>query len=112
MRNSADLVQEMLTEAKGAYLVAIAVGFSDDTRFVFSTERQPLRALNALITRGGSPIGLLRFDREGTAIQGSYRPFEEYAAQGWVQGYLAGLLEHTQDIVQLSRQAGDIPAAY
>jgi len=112
MRNSADLVNEMLKEAKGAVVVAIAVGFADDTRFIFSSQRQPLTELNKLISRGGSPIGLLRFDQDGTEIQGSYRPFEEYAGEEWVQGYLSGLLDHAPDIIRLSRQTQNIPAAY
>lgn len=112
MRKTSDLVNEMLREAKGAVVVAIAVGFADDTRFVFSTARQPLSELNRLIDRGGHPVGLLRFDREGLEIQGSFRPFEEYAQEEWVKGYLSGLLEHTPDIIRLSRQAWDVPAAY
>jgi len=112
MRNSADLVNEMLKEAKGAVVVAIAVGFADDTRFIFSSQRQPLAGLNKLISSGGSPIGLLRFDRDGTEIQGSFRPFEEYAGEEWVKGYLSGLLDHAQEILQLSRQTQNIPAAY
>lgn len=112
MRNSADLVNEMLKEAKGAVVVAIAVGFADDTRFVFSSQKQPLTDLNRLISRGGSPIGLLRFDREGTEIQGSYRPFKEYAGEEWVQGYLGGLLDHAPEIIRQSQQEQNFPAAY
>jgi hypothetical protein len=111
MRNTADLVREMLAEAKTAFLVAIAVGFESDTKFVFSTALHPVQELNNHVKAGGSPIGLLRFDREGTDIQGSYRPFVEYANQEWVSGYLSGLLENTGEIVAMSQSRMIVPVA-
>ncbi len=99
MRKTSDLVSEMLTEAKTAYLAAIAVAFEQETEFVFSTQRQPLATLNRLVQRGGAPIGILRFEKEGNAVQGSYRPFTEYGGQEWAETYLAGLLDHTAEIV-------------
>ena len=112
MRNTADLVNEMLKEAKTAWLAAIAVGFGNDTKFVFSSDRQPLATLNRLIGEGGSPVGLLRFEREDSTVQGSYRPFEEYATQDWAGTYLAGLLDHTDEIIAMSRRMAEIPTAY
>jgi hypothetical protein len=104
MRNTSDLINEMQKEAKNAFLVAIAVGYHDDTKFVFSSEKEPLRELNSLVKQGGFPIGLLRFVKENGAIQGSYRPFDEYETEAWVGPYLAGLLEHTGSIVAMSGQ--------
>jgi hypothetical protein len=104
MRNTSDLVKEMLTEAKKTFLVAIAVGFPNETKFVFSSGKIPLNDLNTLVKRGGSPVGLLRFEKENAAIQGSYRPFLEYENEPWVGKYLAGLLENTQEIMLLSEQ--------
>lgn len=111
MRKTADLVNEMLDVAKGAWLAAIAVGFPDETQFVFSTDMHPLTALNHLVQKGGSPIGILRFDRDDGSVQGSYRPFEEYAEQDWVEGYLAGLLNNTKEIIAMSEHRLVIPAA-
>jgi hypothetical protein len=104
MRNTADLVNEMLKEAKTTFLVAIAVGFPDETKFVFSSAKSPLKDLNTLIQRGGSPVGLLRFEKEKTAIQGSFRPFAEYEKESWAGEYLAGLLENTREIIDMSQQ--------
>jgi len=112
MRKTSDLVNEMLTEAKKAWLVAIAVGFENETKFVFSSQRHPLEELNQLVQKGGSPIGLLRFDKETSAIQGSYRPFEEYENEAWVKDYLAGLLANAGDIIALSQHKPGFPAAY
>jgi len=113
MRNTADLVNEMIREAKTAYLAAIAVGFETDTKFVFSSDRQPLAELNRLVKEGGSPVGLLRFEREDAGVQGSYRPFEEYADQDWAGKYLAGLLDHADEIIGMSRKASaSVPNAY
>lgn len=109
MRNTADLVREMLDEAKTASMVAIAVGFTNETKFVFSTALHPVEDLNGLVKGGGSPIGLLRFDREGDAFQGSYRPFAEYAGQAWVNGYLGGLLENTGDIIAMGQSRMIVP---
>jgi hypothetical protein len=104
MRKTSDLVNEMLTEAKKAWLVAIAVGFDNETKFVFSSQKQPLEELNRLVQKGGSPIGLLRFDKEDSTIQGSYRPFDEYEHVEWVKKYLSGLLDNTGDIIGLGEQ--------
>jgi hypothetical protein len=112
MRKTSDLVNEMLEEAKKAWLVAIAVGFENDTQFIFSSRKQPLGELNELIQKGGSPIGLLRFDKEDSQIQGSYRPFEEYANEEWAKKYLADLLDHTKEIVSLSQQQQSFLTAY
>ncbi|MDO9326957.1 MAG: hypothetical protein Q7T80_18570 [Methanoregula sp.] len=104
MRNTSDLVNEMLTEAKKSFLVAIAVGFPNETKFIFSSGKFPLKDLNKLVQLGGSPIGLLRFEKENAMIQGSYAPFFEYEKEPWVGEYLAGLLNNTQDIMILSQQ--------
>jgi ABC-type phosphate transport system substrate-binding protein len=111
MRKTSDLVNEMQKEAKNAYLVAIAVGFENETRFVFSSQKQPLQELNQMVQRGGSPIGLLRFEKENLQIQGSFRPFEEYADQEWAKNYLAGLLDNTREIIGMSQQQS-FPTAY
>jgi len=111
MRKTADLVHEMVTAAKKAWLVAIAVGFENETEFVFSSHIHPLDDLNRLIKRGGSPIGLLLFEKQDGTVQGSYRPFEEYQDEEWAKNYLAGLLDHTQDIIALSGHSHIIPAA-
>lgn len=111
MRKTSDLVNEMLQEAKGAFLVAIAVGFETETKFVFSSAKQPLAELNQLVQKGGSPIGLLRFEKENSQVQGSFRPFEEYANEEWVKKYLTNLLDNTGEIVSLSRQQS-LPTAY
>jgi len=112
MRKTSDLVEEMLTEAKKTWLVAIAVGFENETKFVFSSRRHPLEELNQLVQKGGHPFGLLRFDKENAGIQGSFRPFEEYVGEEWVQKYLAGLLENAGDIIELSQQTHSFPKAY
>ncbi|MFA4876318.1 MAG: hypothetical protein WC586_02820 [Methanoregula sp.] len=112
MRKTSELVSEMLAEAKTTWLVAIAVGFENETKFVFSSARHPLDELNILIKSGGHPIGLLRFEKEGTGIQGSFRPFAEYADEGWVREYLAGLLENTGEIVATGMAGPTFPAAY
>jgi ABC-type phosphate transport system substrate-binding protein len=112
MRKTSDLVDEMLTEAKKVWLVAIAVGFENETKFVFSSRRHPLEELNQLVQKGGSPLGLLRFEKENATIQGSYRPFEEYENEAWVKEYLAGLLANVGDIVALSQHKHSFPTAY
>jgi hypothetical protein len=113
MRKTSELVDEMRAEAKNAWLVAIAVGFETETKFVFSSRRHPLEELDQLVRNGGSPIGLLRFDKEGSAVQGSYRPFEEYETEEWAKKYLDGLLDNTGEIIALSQQQPHgFPKAY
>lgn len=113
MRKTSDLVDEMRAEAKSAWLVAIAVGFKTETKFVFSSRRYPVEELDQLVKNGGSPIGLLRFDKENRTVQGSYRPFQEYENEDWAKQYLAGLLENTGEIIELGREpAHGFPRAY
>ncbi len=109
MRKTADLVQEMKKEATNAWLVAIVVGFPHETKFAFSSSSHPLEDLNRLVQNGGSPIGLLRFDKENSSVQGSYRPFVEYENESWVREYLAGLLEHTPEIITESQFQQNVP---
>ncbi|HUT37901.1 MAG TPA: hypothetical protein VMW77_01200 [Methanoregula sp.] len=109
MRKTADLVNEMRREAKEAWLVAIAVGFENETKFVFSSSTHPLEDLNKFVKTGGAPIGLLRFEKENTSVQGSYRPFEEYQNEAWVTGYLSGLLENTEGIIFESQYQHNVP---
>jgi len=111
MRKTSDLVNEMLIESKKAWLVAIAVGFENETKFVFSSRMHPLEELNQLVKKGGAPIGLLRFDKVNGTIQGSYRPFEEYENEAWVKEYFAGLLANSGDIIALSQHKYIFPAA-
>ena len=112
MTKTSDLVNEMRNEAKTAWVVAIAVGFENETKFVFSSARYPLEELNNLVKSGGFPIGLIRFDKEGADLQGSYRPFEEYENEAWAQEYLAGLLKNAGEIVALSRHQPTFSTAY
>jgi hypothetical protein len=109
MRKTSDLIQEMKEEAKKAWLVAIAVGFENETKFVFSSSGRPLEDLNTLVKMGGAPIGLLQFEKENTSVQGSYRPFEEYENEPWVKTYLGGLLENTEEIIALSQYQKNLP---
>jgi hypothetical protein len=99
----------MRSEAKNAWLVAIAVGFENETKFVFSSSAHPLEDLNKLVQNGGAPIGLLRFEKENTTVQGSYRPFVEYENDAWVSNYLSGLLENTEDIIVESQDQHNLP---
>lgn len=109
MRKTSDLINEMRTEAKKAWLVAIAVGFENETKFVFSSSTHPLEDLNKLVQNGGAPIGLLRFEKENSTVQGYYRPFEEYGNEPWVTQYLSGLLENTEGIIGASQYQQNIP---
>ena len=109
MRKTSDLVNEMRQQAKKAWLAAIVVGFETETKFVFSSDRTPLQNLNQLVKNGGSPLGLLRFEKEGTKVQGSYRAFSEYASEAWVPPFLAGLLENTGNIIVMSQDQQNIP---
>jgi hypothetical protein len=109
MRKTSDLVQELREESKKAWLGAIAVGFEKETKFVFSSSQHPLEDLNKLVKIGGSPIGLLLFEKTGTTVEGAYRPFAEYENEVWAGNYLAGLLDNTENIIILSEYQQNLP---
>jgi hypothetical protein len=93
---SSELIREMQEEATrhGLDVVCIAVGFDQEARFVFSSERDPQKRLEQSIDDGGEPLGFIgcRQPPKGqTAIQFHIRPFDEYAGEDWVQDYLREL---------------------
>lgn len=103
-RSTIDLINEMEREAAehDFDVLGIAVGFDDDTKFVFASDNDRLEKLNELVRNGGEPIGLLGFlpsESRGTAAFYS-RPFEEYADQEWVRGYLNQLIERLRRALQ------------
>ena len=113
MRKTSELIDEMRAEAKNTWLVAIAVGFETETQFVFSSRKHPLEELDQLVRKGGSPVGLLKFEKENSTVQGSYRPFAEYENVDWAKRYLAGLLDNTGEIIAMSQeQTHSFPKAY
>ena len=112
MKKTSDLIEEMREVAKTAWLVAIAVGFETETKFVFSSSSHPLEDLNRLVKKGGAPVGLLRFEKENDSVQGSYRPFVEYENEQWAKKYLADLLGSTGEIIALGRNLQSVSDYY
>ena len=101
-RSSNELVREMKEEAirHGLDVVCIAVGFDQEARFVFSSERDAEGKLDRSIDEGGEPLGFIgcRQPPTGeTAIAFHTRPLEEYAREDWVHEYLRELSKLMED---------------
>jgi hypothetical protein len=58
-RTSVDLINELETEGSHYTKVALAVGFENTTRFIFSGADDNLPKLNAMMLEGGEPVGFL-----------------------------------------------------
>jgi hypothetical protein len=92
-RTTADLIEELESEAQNFTMIALAVGFEKETKFVFGTDAGKLEKLNRLIERGGKPIGYLgQLVLEPGRTMIKTRPLEEYAAVEWVRRYLEALV--------------------
>lgn len=91
MRTTKNLIEELRSKAEGAFVAGIVVGFEQKTEFVWVNAPDPLGDLNALVEHGGEPIALCRMDKAEGALNYSLQPLEEYANQGWVNGYLDAL---------------------
>ncbi len=105
MRSTKDLVKELTEEATKLTMVAIAVGFDRETKFVFhrrdAEKANLLSELNALVEAGGEPIGLVSYLilEPGNACFYT-KPFPEYADESWVDGYLNSLMESVREIAE------------
>jgi hypothetical protein len=91
MRTTKELIEKLREKAVGAFIAGIVVGFEEKTEFVWANSTNPHSDLNALVKRGGEPVATYRIDKSEGALNCSIEPFEEYANESWVQGYLDSL---------------------
>ncbi len=100
MRTTLDLIEEMQTEAKTAERAALIVGLEKGTKYVWSSDDNPLETLNQFVEAGGEPVGIVRVT-QGTQECDSidFRPLEEYANQEWVKRYLSSLAGTVQMLI-------------
>jgi hypothetical protein len=70
-RTTKDLVKELRSEADYGSLVALAVGFEHETKFIFSSrsEADALNKLNEFVKAGGEPIGLLKAEQHSKGVK-------------------------------------------
>ena len=89
-RTTADLIEELHSEAAGADHAALLVGFEKHTEFIFShmPKREAVETLNTHIRNGGEPVGIGRVRAEEGEATVSMRPLEEYEGEEWVEKYL------------------------
>lgn len=88
MRTTKELIDELQVKATGAFVAGIVVGFEKKTEFVWANSASPLDDLNGLVGKGGEPIAVWRVDKSEGTMNCSIEPFEEYARESWVRGYL------------------------
>jgi hypothetical protein len=77
-RSTPDLIAELQGRATVLTLAAIAVVHDDGTQFVFASDDDPLRTLNALIHAGGHPIGVVGARLGCGTVDYHVHPFVEY----------------------------------
>jgi hypothetical protein len=97
-RSTLDLVQELGAEASKFSFALLVVTFEKSSSFVSSKEgttKEKLARLNALVTEGGEPIGLVGIviDDGGHRLTVYSRLLEEYASFEWARSYLDTLIK-------------------
>lgn len=81
MRTSDELSAERHTEAHSADFVVLVVGFPAESKFVSSAlpHDEAAQELNALVERGGYPLGFIRSTKRKDRQIVDARPLAEYA---------------------------------
>jgi hypothetical protein len=97
MRSTLDLINELENEAENFIIVAIAVGFERETKFVFhkpGEQQQIMEQLNEAIQKGGEPIGLVGIRQDQATKSRTFytRPLAEFQGEAWVEKYLDSLM--------------------
>ena len=99
-RTSVDLLNELESEGSHYTKVALAVGFENTTRFIFSGADDNLTKLNAMMLEGGEPVGFLAYHSDGGGnITFKCRALEEYADAPWAHDYLEHLTHNSVDLL-------------
>jgi hypothetical protein len=86
-RTTVDLIEELEDAAKGFTGAALAVGFAETTEFVMSCDDRPIEKLNAMVRRGGEPIGIMLWklnEREGSFCARPLPEHDEPAAHNYL----------------------------
>jgi len=63
LRNSDAIVTELREKAASYAFLALVVGFSEHSEFVFDFDKEPIQKLDEMIERGGIPLGFIGMRR-------------------------------------------------
>ena len=80
MRSTKELIAELDAEATQHMNVAMVVAFENTTLPIFPADENRLMLLDNAVNVGGSPIGLIAFDRSTNGLTIATRVFPEYDA--------------------------------
>jgi hypothetical protein len=100
-RTTADLVTELEFERAKFFVVALAVGFENDSVFIFGDDADKLEKLNAAIKAGGEPVGFIGIVKDDEACTIYARTLAEYAGDQEVSLYLNQLCENVKTLLQI-----------
>ena len=90
-RSTSELIVELRKWETADILAAIAVVNNDVTEFVFAIDDDPLTRLNALVSAGGHPIGIVGARTGGGTVEYRTQPFVEYQHNPNALAYLQTL---------------------
>lgn len=90
MRTTVELVREINeTAATGIYkTVVLVIGFEDHSKVIAAGDPKALSTLNAMITQGGTPVGIVAVESVGTGLKVKHRPLEEVKQEQWASDLL------------------------
>jgi len=102
MKTATKLIAQLDQEASKFATVGIAVGFLDQTEFVFAGQADRLDRLKRYVQLGGEPMGLVGFLKNGSR-RGDFhwKVFADHQKTGWAAGCLRNLEG------EVERAAGD-----
>ena len=94
-RTTASLIDELKAEAPKFDVLALAVGFEKETKFVFANDPDALKQLNEHVENGGYPMGYIGTVKTmKNRLEVRTRPLEEHAGDAFVPEYLHRLSEN------------------
>jgi len=88
-RTTLDLVSELHEASEGAFMASLIVGFKEHTEYMSATEPDPLESLNEKVERGGQPLGICRFTKDGQGIGCNAWPLREFADDDFVKNFIS-----------------------
>lgn len=89
-RTTRDLIDTLRSEAEAEDVIrtGLVVGFDERTAMVWSSDEEPLEALNGMVREGGLPVGMTWFRASGLEVD----TLPEFEGVEWAKKYLASVM--------------------
>jgi len=100
MRTTTELIELLDAVAGGFYDVALAVAWTDHSRYVMASNEKRQEVLDGFVKDGGNPVGFVAFQLSpNNDLATVTRPLKEYAGEAWAEKFLTEVCENLKDVI-------------